>query len=564
MQCVYKRKRFTVDDKKIQTLIGGLNVASALASAFTKGETSRGFDRAASIFSSVGNAHSSFKNGDILGGCDDIASGIRDAFWDSHLDDYDDDYSYESDLDRDYSRMSKASIRGLESQAKSIKRQIRAQEDRVRQLDRQIRDLEAKRPWKGSYYDGSKGIDRDSHSDALTSWERKLDALRDRRQDADDRLSELRTRLTEVESRISTLKSEAESSRLESSSDVSRSTDTSTSTQTSTQPVQQPQQNQPTQPTQPTQPVQQGLQSLGQFEYAPDGTTRAEDATPENILGKDAVTLTKDQQLALLKEAIPNLDVNQLEVCPSDKGPSFKSGNTYYRVVNDNNEVKVIQTQMSETKATTQVSKLNNPKSDYSKYRNDESGNLNLTQQKALENERNGQSANAPVQNQQPVQTQVQPQQPTQNQQQVQPQQPAQNQQQVQQAEQNQPQQQTPDSTQSSVSSELERSIAGKQKEVDAAYNQYMTHLKKKPSALAFSSRGKLDRVSRDRAKKAWEERKLQLQTKLRSLRKELDALKQKKKAEDIKNNPQLAEQQRKKEEQERLSQPTRDAFDVV
>lgn len=385
-----------MSDKTFQTIIGALNIGAAIAGATSKGKAAENWEKTASIFSSVGNAHYDFKHGDIIAGCDNIASGIISAFGNN---------SYESDIESDYSNYGNQAVKGLQSQANSLKRQVRSQEDKIRNIDRQISRLESKKPWKGDYYNGSAdGIDRDGHKDAVISWERQLDDLRSKRRDADDRLTELKMRLSDVENKITNMKNEQSIKSTKSSENITSAAETSAPVTDSAQQSQQPQAQQK-QEVQPKQQVEQAatkpaLETLGQgvYEYTADNVTRAEDIVPDNVLDKDAVTLTKDQQLALLKEAMPNLDANQLELCPSDKGPCFKSGNTYYRVVNDKDEVKIIQTQITDGKAKAQVSKLNNPKSDYSKDKKDESGNLNLTQQKAL-GQTNSQENQQPVQN---------------------------------------------------------------------------------------------------------------------------------------------------------------------
>jgi len=95
---------------------------------------------------------------------------------------------------------------------------------------------------------------------------------------------------------------------------------------------------------------------LGSGSYTADGKKSAESAVDDSILSKKAVTLPKDQQMQILKDA--GIDING-NIAGKDESllkKKDKDGTVqYYRVVNDNGKTKIIHTTMNNGKAQVKV-----------------------------------------------------------------------------------------------------------------------------------------------------------------------------------------------------------------
>ena len=99
------------------------------------------------------------------------------------------------------------------------------------------------------------------------------------------------------------------------------------------------------------------IKTIGQGKYEIDGKTRAEDVIDDKILSKDAKTLSKDEQLAVLKKA--GIKADDFEANEGEDGNVYlKNDNKFFRVVMDDNDIKIIQTVIENGEAQTKVFKM--------------------------------------------------------------------------------------------------------------------------------------------------------------------------------------------------------------
>ena len=101
------------------------------------------------------------------------------------------------------------------------------------------------------------------------------------------------------------------------------------------------------------------LKPLGNGSYTSDDITKPEKSIPEDVLSKDAKALSKEKQLEILKKF--GIDVSKLQACKGEDGSySFKaSDNKMFKVVQDKDQIKLLNTTISDNKASTQVFKVN-------------------------------------------------------------------------------------------------------------------------------------------------------------------------------------------------------------
>lgn len=213
---------------------------------------------------------------------------------------------------------------------------------RKKELDDEIKSIRAERPRKRDYRD-----DPDGYRDAMKDYEeRKAEVLKERHKVAqkirtiNPKKTSSQNSLAQPESNLSTSQVSTPNSSQPSLTSVSAS-ESPANVNSAGETLQTPQ-----------------LEKLGTGEYVPDGKTRAEDAIDDKYLSRNAQTLSKDEQIEILKKV--GIDINKLEPSEATDGTySFRKDNQFVRVVKENNDIKLIYTNMNDTKASSEVYKLN-------------------------------------------------------------------------------------------------------------------------------------------------------------------------------------------------------------